>query len=47
MAAQLLVAADWAAIDTAVRHTDDPLLRPDPEPRYALIVRHLTEGAQA
>jgi len=47
MAAQLLVAADWEAIDAALRHTDDPLFRQDPEPRYALIVRHLTEGAQA
>jgi hypothetical protein len=29
-AARLLDAADWAAIDAAVRHFDDPLFGPNP-----------------
>ena len=41
MAARLLDASDWAAIDDAIRHVDDPLFRRNPEPRYAAIGRAL------
>ena len=46
-AARLLDAADWAAIDAAVRHFDDPLFGPNPEPRYATIERHLRQHMKA
>ena len=45
MAARLLDADDWAAIDAAVRHIDDPLFGRNPEPRYAAIERHLEKQA--
>jgi len=47
MAARLLDADDWASIDAAVRHFDDPLFGHNPEPRYAAIERHLRQQLKA
>ena len=47
LAARLLDASDWEAIDDAVRHMDDPLFGHNPEPRYATIARHLRQQAKA
>ena len=47
MAARLLDDKDWAEIDAAVRHIDDPLFGHNPEPRYRTIERHLERQAQA
>lgn len=41
IAARLLNDDDWAAIDAEIRHVDDPLFGPNPEPRYATIEEHL------
>ncbi len=46
LASRLLEAQDWAAIDAAVRHIDDPLFGRNPEPRYRTIERHLEQQAQ-
>jgi hemerythrin-like domain-containing protein len=46
MAAQLLRDADWADIDAALRHIEDPLFGRNPEPRYAAIERHLERQAE-
>jgi hemerythrin-like domain-containing protein len=45
VAARLLGDADWAAIDAALRHIEDPLFGRNPEPRYAAIERHLERQA--
>lgn len=44
-AARLLCDNDWAAIDVALRHVDDPLFGRNPEPRYAALERHLERQA--
>ena len=46
MAARLLGDSDWAAIDSALRHVEDPLFGSNPEARYAAIERHLERQAQ-
>lgn len=46
LAARLLEASDWAAIDAAVRHIDDPLFGRNPEPRYRTIEQHLEGQAR-
>jgi hemerythrin-like domain-containing protein len=47
LAAKLLRAADWAAIDAAIRHIDDPLFGRDGEERYAALRRQIAREAQA
>jgi hemerythrin-like domain-containing protein len=42
---QWLDARDWAAIEAAIRHVDDPLFGRNPERRYALIAEHLRQAA--
>jgi hemerythrin-like domain-containing protein len=46
IAARLLRDSDWAAIDRALRHIEDPLFGRNPEPRYAAIERHLERQAE-
>lgn len=42
-----LDARDWAAIDLAIRHVDDPLFGRNPERRYAAIEAHLEQQGAA
>ncbi len=47
LAAKLLRSRDWAAIDTAIRHFDDPLFGKDGEQRYAALRRQIASEARA
>lgn len=44
---QWLDGKDWAAIETAIRHVEDPLFGRNPERRYAMIAAHLERQAAA
>lgn len=46
LAAKLLRARDWAVIDAAIRHIDDPLFGKDGEERYAALRRQIAREAQ-
>ncbi|HEX7271317.1 MAG TPA: hemerythrin domain-containing protein [Casimicrobiaceae bacterium] len=43
LAARLLKQQDWAAIDSAIRHFEDPLFGSRTEERYAALARHIAE----
>ena len=45
LAAKLLRARDWAAIDAAIRHIDDPLVAKNGEERYAALRRQIEREA--
>ncbi len=45
LAAKLLREGDWAAIDAAIRHIDDPLFGKNVEERYAALRRQITREA--
>jgi hemerythrin-like domain-containing protein len=47
LAARLLRDRDWAAIDAAIRHIDDPLFGKKGEERYAALRRQIAREAQA
>jgi hemerythrin-like domain-containing protein len=47
VAAKLLSDGDWAEIDAAIRHIDDPLFGENVEKRYAALRRQITRGAGA
>ena len=47
LAAKLLRDRDWAAIDAAIRHIDDPLFGKNGEERYAALRRQIAREAQA
>jgi hemerythrin-like domain-containing protein len=47
LAAKLLRAKDWAMIDTAIRHVDDPLFARNGEERYAALRRQIAREAEA
>ncbi len=47
LAAKLLRARDWAAIDTAIRHFEDPLFGANGEQRYAALRRQIASEARA
>ncbi len=47
LAAKLLHERDWAAIDAAIRHIDDPLFGKNGEKRYAALRRQIAREAQA
>jgi hemerythrin-like domain-containing protein len=47
LAAKLLHDRDWAAIDAAIRHIDDPLFGKNGEERYAALRRQIAREAQA
>jgi hemerythrin-like domain-containing protein len=47
LAAKLLRDKDWAAIDAAIRHIDDPLFGKNGEERYAALRRQIAREAQA
>jgi hypothetical protein len=47
LAAKLLRAGDWAAIDAAIRHIDYPLFGRNGEERYAALRRQIAREAQA
>jgi hemerythrin-like domain-containing protein len=46
LAAKLLRARDWAAIDTAIHHMDDPLFGNNGEERYAALRRQIAREAR-
>ena len=46
LAAKLLRDRDWAAIDAAIRHIDDPLFGKNVEERYAALRRQIAREAQ-
>lgn len=47
LAAKLLHARDWATIDAAIRHIEDPLFGRNVEERYAALRRQIAREAQA
>ncbi|HEX5864775.1 MAG TPA: hemerythrin domain-containing protein [Casimicrobiaceae bacterium] len=47
LAAKLLRERDWAAIDAAIRHIDDPLFGKNGEERYAALRRQIAREARA
>jgi hemerythrin-like domain-containing protein len=47
LAAKLLRDRDWAAIDAAIRHIDDPLFGKNVEERYAALRRQIAREAPA
>ena len=47
LAATLLRASDWVAIDAAIRHMDDPLFAKNGEERYAALRRQIAREAVA
>jgi len=47
LAAKLLRSRDWAAIDAAIRHFDDPLFGKNGEQRYAALRRQIASEARA
>ena len=47
LAATLLHDRDWAAIDAAIRHIDDPLFGKNGEERYAALRRQIAREARA
>ena len=46
LAATLLRASDWVAIDAAIRHMDDPLFAKNGEERYAALRRQIAREAR-
>jgi len=46
LAAKLLRARDWSAIDAAIRHLDDPLFGKNGEERYAALRRQIAREAR-
>src|SRR5271157_3345517 len=46
LAAKVLRARDWAAIDAVIRHVDDPLFGAKGEERYAALRRQIAREAQ-
>ncbi|NDP41595.1 MAG: AraC family transcriptional regulator [Aromatoleum sp.] len=47
LAARLLRDSDWAAIEAAIRHIDDPLLDKNGEARYAALRRQIARASRA
>jgi hemerythrin-like domain-containing protein len=47
LAEKLLRAKDWAVIDAAIRHVDDPLFGKNGEERYAALRRQIAREAEA
>ncbi len=47
LAAKLLRASDWTAIDAVIRHIEDPLFGKNGEERYAGLRRQIAREAQA
>ena len=47
LAARLLHDADWAAIDGAIQHIDDPLLGSQEEERFGALRRRIARAARA
>ena len=47
LAATLLRASDWVAIDAAIRDMDDPLFAKNGEERYAALRRQIAREAVA
>jgi hemerythrin-like domain-containing protein len=47
LAAKLLHDLDWAAIDAAILHIDDPLFGKNGEERYAALRRQIAREARA
>jgi hemerythrin-like domain-containing protein len=47
LAAKLLRGRDWASIDAAIRHIEDPLFGKNVEERYAALRRQIAREAQA
>lgn len=47
LAAKLLREGDWAAIDAAIRHIDDPLFGKNGEERYTALRRRIARAARA
>ena len=46
LATRLLGASDWASVETAIRHIDDPLFGAKSEQRYAALRRQIATGAR-
>ncbi len=46
LAAKLLRSGDWASIDAAIRHVDDPLFGENGEERYAALRRQIARKAR-
>jgi hemerythrin-like domain-containing protein len=46
LAARSLRANDWAAVETAIRHIEDPLFGAKSEERYAALRRQIATGAR-
>jgi hemerythrin-like domain-containing protein len=46
LAARLLDASDWVAVETAIRHIEDPLFGAESEERYAALRRQIATGAR-
>ena len=46
LAARLLRAKDWAAVEVAIRHIDDPLFGAKTEERYSALRRQIAREAR-